>query len=47
MYPWAVVFKDYVLHFGPEILWSMFSFVVILLIGYLYAVKKGALDWSH
>ncbi len=47
MYPWAVIFTDYVAHYGPEILWSMFSFVVILLIGYLYAVKKGALDWSH
>ena len=46
MYPWAVVFKTFVAEFGPVILWSMFSFIVILLFGYLYAIKKGALDWS-
>jgi len=48
MYPWAVVFREYVS--GPQgtlILWSMFSFVSILMVGYLYALKKGALDWKH
>lgn len=47
MYPWAVVFRDFVAAFGPwNILLSMFSFVVLLLFGYAYAVKKGALDWK-
>lgn len=46
MYPWAVVFRDYVAAHGTMILWSMLSFVTILLFGYLYAIKKGALDWS-
>ncbi len=46
MYPWAVVFKDFIARFGPVILWSMLSFVTILLVGYIYAIKKGALDWS-
>lgn len=47
MYPWAVVFRDFVQLFGPwNILLSMFSFVVLLLFGYAYAVKKGALDWK-
>ncbi len=47
MYPWAVVFRDFVAAFGPwNILLSMFSFVVLLLFGYVYAVKKGALDWK-
>jgi NADH-quinone oxidoreductase subunit A len=47
MYPWAVVFQDFVQTFDPwSILLSMFSFVVILLFGYAYAVKKGALDWK-
>jgi NADH-quinone oxidoreductase subunit A len=46
MYPWAVVFKTFVDEFGPVILWSMFSFIVILLFGYLYAIKKGGLDWK-
>jgi NADH-quinone oxidoreductase subunit A len=46
MYPWAIVFKAFVAEFGAVILWSMFSFIIILLFGYLYAIKKGALDWS-
>lgn len=46
MYPWAVIFRDFVVQHGPEILWSMFSFVMLLLFGYLYAIKKGALDWK-
>ena len=46
MYPWAVVFKTFVANYGTIILWSMLSFVGILLFGYAYAVKKGALDWS-
>ena len=47
MYPWAVIFQDFVAAHGPGILWSMLSFVVILLFGYIYAIKKGALDWSR
>lgn len=47
MYPWAVVFREFIEKFGPwNILLSMFSFVVLLLFGYAYAVKKGALDWK-
>ena len=46
MYPWAVIFQDYVARFGPTILWSMLSFVLILLFGYVYAIMKGALDWK-
>jgi NADH-quinone oxidoreductase subunit A len=29
------------------ILWSMLSFIATLFVGYLYAVKKGALDWNR
>lgn len=47
MYPWAVVFSEFVRAFGNVILWSMLSFVIILMVGYLYAIKKGALDWSR
>jgi NADH-quinone oxidoreductase subunit A len=46
MYPWAVVFEAFISEFGTGILWSMCSFIIILLFGYLYAIKKGALDWS-
>ena len=47
MYPWAVVYKDFIAQFGTVILWSMLSFVIILMVGYIYAIKKGALDWSR
>ena len=47
MYPWAVVFREFMAQFGPVILWSMLSFVIILMVGYIYAIKKGALDWSR
>jgi NADH-quinone oxidoreductase subunit A len=48
MYPWAVVYRDYVAQFNPwTILGSMLAFVVILMIGFVYAIKKGALDWNR
>ncbi len=45
MYPWAVVFKESIVQ-SKTILWSMLSFVSILMVGYVYALKKGALDWK-
>ncbi len=47
MYPWAVVYRDFILQHGMVIFWSMLSFVIILLFGYVYAVKKGALEWGR
>jgi len=44
MYPWAVVYKDAVKR-GGLIFWSMLGFISILMVGYIYALKKGALDW--
>jgi NADH-quinone oxidoreductase subunit A len=29
------------------IFWSMLSFISILMVGYVYALKKGALDWKR
>ena len=46
MYPWAVVYRDYIALYGSQIFWSMLSFVSILTVGYIYAIKKGALDWK-
>jgi NADH-quinone oxidoreductase subunit A len=40
--PWAVVFRRLGL-FG---LIEMIVFIVILLVGYVYAWKKGALEWE-
>jgi len=45
MYPWAVVFRDMVADHSV-IFWSMASFAGILLVAYLYALKKGALKWN-
>ena len=47
MYPWAVVFKEFVAAGNPVIFWSMLSFAGILTVGYVYAIKKGVLDWRH
>jgi NADH-quinone oxidoreductase subunit A len=47
MYPWAVVYRDYIAQFGGlTILGSMFGFIAILMVGFVYAVKKGALNWK-
>jgi NADH-quinone oxidoreductase subunit A len=46
MYPWAVVYRDAIAH-SSVIFWSMLSFISILMIGYLYALKKGALDFKR
>lgn len=46
LYPWAVIFKDYVAVYGSAIFWWMLSFVGILLVAFAYAWKKGALRWD-
>ena len=45
MYPWAVVYKEMIVE-SKLVLWSMLSFITILMVGYVYALKKGALDWK-
>lgn len=47
MYPWAVVYRDFIAAHSPMIFWSMLSFVGILTVGYVYAIKKGVLDWRQ
>jgi NADH-quinone oxidoreductase subunit A len=47
MYPWAVVYRDFIAAHGPGIFWSMLSFVGILTVGYVYAIMKGALEWKR
>jgi len=48
MYPWAVVYKSMLADPATRnlILGSMVSFLGILFIGYIYAVKKKAFDWK-
>jgi len=49
MYPWAVVYRDMLAEHATRnlIFGSMLSFLGILFIGYLYAVKKKAFDWKN
>ena len=47
MYPWAMVFREFVRAHHPVVFWSMLSFVGILTVGYIYAIKKGVLDWKR
>ncbi|MBE7178110.1 MAG: NADH-quinone oxidoreductase subunit A [Mucilaginibacter polytrichastri] len=42
MYPWAVNFRD----FGLSGLIEMFIFMGTLLLGFIYILKKKALDWD-
>ncbi len=45
MYPWAVQFRDLTAQ-GPAPLVSMAGFAGILAFAYVYALKKGALNWK-
>ncbi|OGU16854.1 MAG: NADH-quinone oxidoreductase subunit A [Ignavibacteria bacterium GWB2_35_12] len=42
MYPWAVQFKE----LGSTAFIAMILFIVLLLAGYLYVIRKGALKWD-
>ena len=44
MYPWAVVYRDAIKQ-SSVIFWSMLGFITILMVGYVYALRKGALDF--
>ena len=47
LYPWAVVYKDMLQQNAAVIFGSMISFLVILFVGYIYALKKRAFDWKN
>tara|TARA_R110002096_G_scaffold16106_11_gene55021 strand:+ start:8314 stop:8688 length:375 start_codon:yes stop_codon:yes gene_type:complete len=47
MYPWAVNFTSMIGEHGLTMFWSMLSFVGILFVAYIYALKKGALRWDN
>jgi NADH-quinone oxidoreductase subunit A len=42
LFPWAVSLKD----IGAVGFWSMMVFLAILVVGFVYEWKKGALDWE-
>ena len=46
LYPWAVVYKDMLREHANLIFGSMITFLGILFVGYIYALKKRAFDWK-
>jgi NADH-quinone oxidoreductase subunit A len=45
--PWAILYRGWVAaHMGIFALVSMLVFLGILLVGYLWLYKKGALEWA-
>ncbi len=42
LYPWAVNFRE----LGMDGFWKMIMFMGLLLIGFFYVIKKGALEWE-
>jgi NADH-quinone oxidoreductase subunit A len=41
-FPWALIFKE----MGTTALIVMFAYMVVLVLGFVYAWKKGALQWD-
>ena len=42
LFPWAVSLRE----IGPSGFWAMMIFLAILVVGFAYEWKKGALDWE-
>lgn len=47
LYPGAIVYKDYIATFGVGIAWAALGFISILGVAFLYAWRKGVLDWKN
>jgi NADH-quinone oxidoreductase subunit A len=47
LYPWAVIYKDFLATAGSSIFLTAFGFVSILGVAFGYAFKKGALRWDN
>ena len=45
LYPWAAIYRPMLKDNPRVILGSMISFLAILFVGYLYALRKRAFDW--
>ena len=45
LYPWAVVFRNF-LSAGPFIFFEMVVFLAILVFGFVYVWRNGALEWE-
>jgi len=47
LYPWAVVYKSMLAKHANMIFGSMLTFMAVLFVGYIYALKKRAFDWKN
>ncbi len=47
LYPWAVIYREMLRESGGLILGAMVSFLGVLFVGYVYAVRKGAFEWRR
>ncbi len=47
LYPWAVVYRGLLKETGGMIFGAMLTFIVVLFVGYIYALKKRAFDWKE
>jgi NADH-quinone oxidoreductase subunit A len=44
--PWVVIYREF-LHLHLPILGPMLFFIFVLVLGLVYEIKKGALDWER
>lgn len=47
LYPWAVIYREMLPDQPHLIFGAMLSFLGVLTVGYLYAVKKRAFHWNN
>ena len=47
LYPWSVVYREQIAAGAEVFFYAMLGFVGILFVAYLYALKKGALEWRN
>ncbi len=49
LYPWATVYREMLTNAATrnQILFAMLSFLGVLFLGYVYALKKGAFNWKR
>ena len=45
LYPWAVLYEKYVSS-GTFIFFAGMIFILLILVGFVYEWKKGALNWE-
>jgi len=46
LYPWGVNFTAMLKAHGSVIFWGMAGFLSLVTVGYVFAIRKGVLDWK-